>query len=185
MKTLSIGLLALALMSMGLTSPSWATERQSECYTSSQQVTGVATAARHVATVNFITTGGHFHSAPLISATVQVTQPGSCLVVQFQPKAHPDTGYLIYQVRVNGVPMDGQWENLFVRGAPPAFEQPGFGIGRSGNPGNPQSLTTFPFLQIVGPGEYVVEVVYAVACLDRRRDCQRAIDSATLIVGYQ
>ena len=171
--------------SLLLSSPSGATDRQSACVTPAQQVTGVATTVRHVATVNFIATGGRFHATPLISATVEVTQPRSCLVVQFQPKAHPDTEYLVYQVRVNGVPMQGQWESLFVRGAPPAFEQPGFGIDRSGNPGNPQSLTTFPFLQTVQPGTYVVEVLYAVACIGDQSRCERAIDSATLIVGYQ
>ena len=185
MRTTMTVFIALMLLSGGLTSPSWATDGQSECVTPAQKVTGVATTVRHVASVNFITTGGRFHPTPLISATVQVTEPGSCLVVHFQPKAHPDTEYLVYQVRVNGVPMDGQWESLFVRGAPPAFEQPGFGIDRSGNPGNPQSLTTFPFLQIVDPGKYVVEVLYAVVCIGGQTRCQRAIDSATLIVGYQ
>ena len=182
MRTTMTVFVAFMLLSWTIGAPSWATDRQSACVTPAQQVTGVATASRHVATVNFITTGGQFHATPLISATVEVTEPGSCLVVQFQPKAHPDIDYLVYQMRVNRVPMDGQWDNLFVLGAPPAFEQPGFGVGRSASP---QSLTTFPFLQIVDPGTYVVEVLYAVACIGGEPRCQRAIDSATLIVGHQ
>ena len=182
MKTIRIVLVTFALMSGGLTSPSWATDRQSECYTSSQQVTGVATATRHVAAVNFITTGGQFHAIPLISATVEVTEPGSCLVVHFQPQAHPSTAYLVYQIRVNGVPMPGQRiRNLYVLGAPPAFEQPGDDPGG----GEVWPLASYTFLQIVNPGMHHIEVLYAVACLGGQPRCQRAIDSATLIVGYK
>ena len=182
MKTLSRGLVTFALMSMGLASPSWAThEEQPECATTTQQVTGVATAARHVASVDFIATKGQFHSTPLISATVEVTEPGGCLLVHFIPRAHPDLYPLVYQIRVNGVPMEGQRpRNLYVFRAPPAFEHPADTVAYV------HPLITYTFVQRVGtPGTHVVEVLYAVACLNHRLGCQRAIDSATLIVGYQ
>ena len=178
--------------------PSWATHRQQACHTAAPQVTAGATAVRHVATVNFVETGGQFHATPLIRAVVEVTEPGSCLMVHFASKPHPETAHILYQIRVNGVPMPGQWmRNLFVLGAPPAFVEPGYDPGASGDI---QRLTSYTFVQTVQPGPHVVEVLYAVACLAHRRveehddgtvtilpaeDCQRAIDSATLVVGYE
>ena len=180
MKTISIGLVAFALMSWGLTSPSWAThEEQPECTTPAQQVTGVTTAARHVASVDFVATQGQFHSAPLISATVEVTEPRGCLLVHFSPRAHPGLFPLVYQLSVNGVPMPGQRpRNLYVFRAPPAFEHPADSVEYV------HPLITYTFVQRVDPGTHVVEVRYAVACLPHRRGCQRAIDGATLVVGY-
>ena len=181
MKTIRIRLVIFALLSGGLTSPSWAThEEQPECVTPAQQVTGVATAARHVASVDFIATKGQFHSTPLISATVEVTEPGSCLVVHLSPRAHPGLYPLVYQISVNGVPMPGQRpRNLYFFGAPPAFEHPADSAAYA------HALITYTFVQRVNPGTHVVEVRYAVACLPHRVGCQRAIDGATFIVGYE
>ena len=181
MKTLSRGLVTFALMSMGLTSPSWAThEEQPACATTTQQVTGVATAARHVASVDFIATQGQFHATPLISATVEATEPGSCLLVHFTPRAHPGLFPLVYQILVNGVPMAGQRpRNLYVFRAPPAFEHPADSVEYV------HPFITYTFVQRMDPGTHVVEVRYAVACLPHRLGCQRAIDGATLVVGYE
>ena len=108
MRTLMTALLALTLLSGSLASLSYATHRQQACHTTAPQVTAVSTAARHVATVNFVETGGQFHATPLISAAVQATEPGSCLVVHFASRPHPGTALIVYQLRVNGVPMPGQ-----------------------------------------------------------------------------
>lgn len=171
----------LVLGGLLLSSLSWgAHTSQQVCHSATSQVTGVATAAWHLATVDFLATKS-FHATPLITTTVEVTEPGSCLVVQFAPRAHPGRFPLVYQIRVNGVPMPGQRRNLYVVGAPLAFEQPADNTGA----GVVWPLANYVFLQVVNPGVHRVEVFYAVACLHRGDDCARTIDGATLIVGYE
>jgi hypothetical protein len=111
------------------------------------------------AVFNFPNDGvGHFGSTPLLSATIEVTgNQKSCLVASFSAEARPLDNHIVYQVRIDGVPMKGHLPS-FVGVATPVIadaEETDLNLER---------IISHDFFALVAPGTHRVEVYFAGCC---------------------
>lgn len=101
---------------------------------------------------------GHFDPLPLIATTVTVggTQP-SCLVAAFSAMARPLDNHIVFQVRVDGIPMQGHLGGI--GGLPtPVVVDPTEANTAS------QRMVAYNFFAPVRPGVHRVEVLFAGCC---------------------
>ncbi|KJV07772.1 hypothetical protein [Methylocucumis oryzae] len=118
---------------------------------------------------------GGFSPAPLFSTSFKtVSEPSSCVLVNLSVNAQPNDNAMVFQVRVDGKPMNGHWnsKDFFISlGYPIAssFNSPiiwlpnvvenGFFAGI-----DPPHMASFMFFASVGPGTHQVEVLTAGCC---------------------
>jgi hypothetical protein len=111
------------------------------------------------AVFNFPNDGvGHFSSTPLLSAIIEVGgNQRSCVVARFSAEALPLDNHIVYQVRIDGVPMKGHLPG-FVGIATPVIadaEETDLNLER---------IISHDFFAVVEPGRHRVEVLFAGCC---------------------
>jgi hypothetical protein len=118
-------------------------------------------------TVNFNTDGlgnpdptGYFDPTPLISTNVVTNARTSCLVVHFSALVEPQDNHAMFQVRVDGSPMEGH--AIFPYSVPtvqaPVVWDP------EETDKNLTRMVAYSFFASVGPGEHTVDVLFAGCC---------------------
>ncbi len=101
---------------------------------------------------------GHFSSTPLLATTIEVSGRGrSCLVARFSAVARPSDNFVVYQVRVDGVPMKGHLPG-FIGIATPVV------VDAEETDQNLDRMVSHDFFAVVEPGVHRIEVLFAGCC---------------------
>jgi hypothetical protein len=130
--------------------------------------------------VDFLASGGGLDPTPLLHTTVNVSGAGrSCLVVNFSTVARPLDRYVLFQVRVDGVPMQGHIVGFGGFGTPVVLDP-------EETDKNLPRMTAYTFFQPVEPGFHRIEVFQAGCCNVNPPAGPRAFSgSAVLAVHYR
>lgn len=137
------------------------TQNQIECTSKSKHVKAVTSPDYHFTTAiyNFPSDGaGHFDAVPLLTTTVEVAggKP-SCLIAHFSAVAAPNDNHVMFQVRVDGVPMHGHLTGS--GGLPtPVVSDP------EETDMNLPRMVAYNFFAEVRPGIHTVDVLFAGCC---------------------
>jgi hypothetical protein len=108
--------------------------------------------------VDFEASGGGLDTTPLLQTTVNVSGQGrGCLVVNFSTMALPLDDDVVFQVRVDGVPMEGHLSG-FDGFATPVVADP------EETDQNRPRMAAYTFFKEVEPGPHRVEVLFAGCC---------------------
>jgi hypothetical protein len=103
---------------------------------------------------------GHFDAVPLISTTITTTGRRNCVVVHFSAVVEPQDNHVMFQVRVDGVPMQGH--AIFPYSVPtvqaPVVWDP------EETDKNLTRMVAYSFFAEVGGGTHSVEVLFAGCC---------------------
>lgn len=173
------GASVLGLVALGAESA----RAQVNCASASTAVTAVRLGGVRNATVNFSGgpdyAPGAFDAAPLLTTIVNVggTAPG-CLVATLSTLPRPADNHIVYQVRVDGVPMEGH-ANLF-----------GFGTPAVSDPNmvdefyDTNRMASYTFFRRVNPGPHRVDVLFAGCCSAGTGIGAGAVDAATLVLTH-
>jgi hypothetical protein len=130
-----------------------------ECSSKADRVKGVTNPNGHIITTKFQFDVPNLQ--PLLSTTITTSGPTSCVVAHLSGLARITDNYVVFQVRVDGVPMSG---HTFLPGvntpvvfrtidANPEFEDEQFI--------DPTKVVSYNFFTAVPPGEHTVEVMAA------------------------
>jgi hypothetical protein len=136
-------------------------QNQLECTSKSKSVKAVTSPDYHFTTAvyNFPADGvGHFDSVPLLSTTVEVGggKP-SCLIAHFSAVAAPNDNHVMFQVRVDGVPMRGHLSGTGGIATP-------FVSDPEETDMNLPRMVAYNFFTEVRPGLHTVDVLFAGCC---------------------
>jgi hypothetical protein len=100
---------------------------------------------------------GSFDPIPLLNMNVRTSS--KCLVAHLSTFPFPADNHIVFQVRVDGIPMEGHHPNLF-----------GFGVPAVSDPNRTDEFVDVPrmasytFFKPVNPGVHKVEVLFAGCC---------------------
>jgi hypothetical protein len=137
-----------------------AQSNQIECGSKTNAVKAATNSGRGTnAVYNFPADGsGHLDPVPLLTTTVKVGggRP-SCLIAHFSAMAQPLDNQIVFQVRLDGVPMEGHMSN-FVGILGPVVTDP------EETDLNQLRMVSYNFFKEVHPGEHTVEVFFAACC---------------------
>jgi hypothetical protein len=124
---------------------------------------------------------GSFDPTPLLSTTVTVTGKGaSCLVAHFSVMARPTDNYMVFQVRVDGIPMEGHLSGVPGIAAVPVvytIEETDLNV--------PQ-MVAHSFFAHVLPGQHTIDVVFAAGSAEfPPPDNPPSAGSPVLVLNYR
>lgn len=152
MKRITRTLLSVMFISAAaMFSAAQASAQQIECE-------GIATKVKSVTLPNYHNITAWFPGGQLqtvLSTTVTVEGKGrSCLVVDFSAMARPNDNWIVFQVRVDGVPMEGHLGSFSDQLIPvvATVEETDLNYPRP---------VAYNFFAVVGPGEHTVELLTA------------------------
>jgi hypothetical protein len=100
---------------------------------------------------------GHFDTLIRTTVTVGGGRQPSCLVATFSTQAYPLDNSIIFQVRVDGVPMEGHMNGAGNIAAPLVWSPEETDLN------NPR-MVSYTFFKKVTPGVHRVEVLFAGCC---------------------
>lgn len=140
-----------------------------ECQSRSFSVKALSSDVR-TTTVNFNTdengvpdSTGFLDPDPLLSTTVTVGRRGPrCLIVHFSAMAEPLDNFIMFQVQVDGIPMQGHAIFPF---SVPLIENPVVWSPEETDQ-NLTRMVSYHFFEEVERGDHVVEVFFAGCCGD-------------------
>jgi hypothetical protein len=108
--------------------------------------------------VDYAASGGGFDPTPLLQTKVDVSgDERSCLVVNFSTVAYPRDRFIVFQVQVDGVPMEGHLPG-FAGFATPVVVDPDETDKKL------PRMVAYTFFKEVKPGTHSVEVLFAGCC---------------------
>lgn len=129
-----------------------------ECGTEVTRIQSVTRPQFTPTMVDFVASGGGLDPTPLLHTTVQVSgEEPSCLVVNFSTMAVPLDNFIVFQVRVDGVPMEGHVVGLGGFATPVVFDP-------EETDKNLPRMAAYTFFKKVEPGPHRVEVFFAGCC---------------------
>lgn len=146
-------------------------------------VAAVSLGQQRRTTTVFNHNGGTFDSPALLSTTINVKN-SSCVVVHFSANTYIADNSVVYQVRIDGVPMEGHLTSVL-----PA-------VGNSSQPivleahldsndVKTYRMSSYSFFSRVSPGTHKIEVMVAGCCSANTSGSPIVVaDNATLIVQY-
>ena len=173
-------LLLIVLPILWLPLEGWASHDQVACTSKPKNVKAVSIASLHIANVNF-TSGGVFDPVPLLTTTVTVGGGNlSCLVAHFSAIPRPTDNHIVFQVRVDGEPMEGHVPDLFGTGTP-AVSDP----NQTDEFIDVQRMVAYTFFKQVKPGDHTVEVLFAACCSAGSGVGITFVDAAVLTLAFQ
>jgi hypothetical protein len=166
---------------------------QIECESRSTHVKAAASAARSTA-VTYNSNPLVFDPVPLVSTKIRVggERQRNCLVAHFSAMVGPMDNHIVFQARVDGVPMTGHLPE-FVGILVPVVVEPDFSdavfaaLGSGGVPfaDVPQRMVAYNFFRTVKPGEHTVEVLFAGCCSSNPLGSGAVVNRATLILEFR
>jgi hypothetical protein len=173
----SLPLIALLLASLGHP----ANAAQIECAGRTPRVKALTSPDFRPTLHPFQLPPGSFDPTPLLSTTVTVTGKGpSCLVAHFSVMARPTDNYMVFQVRVDGVPMEGHLSGVPGIAAVPVvytIEETDLNV--------PQ-MVAHSFFAKVSPGQHNVDVLFAAGSdLDPDPANPPSAGSPVLVLSYR
>lgn len=146
-------------------------------------VTAVSLGQERRTTTVFNHNGGTFDSSPLLSATINAKN-SSCVVVNFSANTYIADNSVMYQVRMDGVPMEGHLTSVL-----PAVGNSAQPIVLEGDEDGAATKTyrmsSYSFFGKASPGNHKIEVMVAGCCSANISGSPVVVaDNATLIVQY-
>lgn len=155
-------------------------DRQTECGSEVTRIQSVNRPNYTPTMVDLAASGGALDPTPLLQTTVDVTgEDRSCLVVNFSTVAYPRDKYVVFQVQVDGVPMEGHLLG-FAGFATPVVVDP------EETDKNLPRMVAYTFFKQVDPGKHTVEVFFAGCCSTNPPATPRAhAGSPVLAVHYR
>jgi hypothetical protein len=131
------------------------------------QLAKAASSGVRTTTVNFNTDAfgnpdptGYFDPSPLISTSIVTTGRSTCLIVRFSALVEPQDNHVMFQVRVDGSPMEGH--AIFPYSVPtvqaPVVWDP------EETDKNLTRMVAYNFFAPVAPGAHTVDVLFAGCC---------------------
>ncbi|MEP6925470.1 MAG: hypothetical protein ABI954_13465, partial [Pyrinomonadaceae bacterium] len=161
LKLIGAGLAVFLLMVFAFSASANAQTAQIECESKSKAIKVVTVEQFQGANAvfNFPNDGiGHFSSTPLLSTTIDVGgRQRTCVVARFSTEALPLDNHMVFQVRVDGVPMKGHVLS-FVGIPTPVVTDP------EETDLNLPRMVSHDFFAVVEPGTHRVEVLFAGCC---------------------
>lgn len=161
-----------------------AQQEQLECASKTTQVKAVSTQGVNRSAFNFTSElhPGALDPTPLLTTTVKTSGKSSCLFAHFSAYARPADNHLIFQVRVDGQPMEGHAPDFVGFGVPIVSEPNTTEIEVFDVP----RMAAYNFFKEVGPGDHTVEVRLAACCGDPAGEFGLVIvDAAVLTLEYK
>jgi hypothetical protein len=153
---LLVGLTTAGLAALPAT-PAEALLNQVECASATGRTKAVLYPDHRDTIVDYYASKG-FDAVPLLATTVEVGGSGpSCLVATFSATAMPRDNAVAFQVRVDGVPMQGHLGGLN------GVQVPAVADPRESIPARDRMVSFTSFAQ-VRPGTHRVEVLFASCC---------------------
>ena len=157
---------AAALLLVAIAGDASAQTGKARCLGKAQYVQAASSGVRTTA-VNFNTDQfgnpdptGYFDPKPLITAVVETTSPYTCLILHFSSEVQPLDNHVMFQVRVDGIPVEGH--AIFPYSIPtvqaPVVWDP------EETDKNVARMVAYNFFDIVPPGTHRVEVRFAGCC---------------------
>lgn len=157
---------AVALLLVGLATDASAQTGAARCAGTAQFVRAQSSGVR-TTTVNFNTDAlgnpdptGYFDPKPLIATSIATTADSTCLVVHFSALAEPQDNHVMFQVRVDGKPMQGH--AIFPYSIPtvqaPVVWDP------EETDQNLTRMVAYSFFAAVGAGTHKIDVRFAGCC---------------------
>jgi hypothetical protein len=132
--------------------------RQTTCGSEVTRIKSVTRPDFTPTTVDFAASGGGLDPTPLLETTVSVAgEDRSCLVVNFSTMARPLDNHILFQVQVDGVPMEGHLSS-FAGFATPVVADP------EETDKNLPRMVAYTFFKEVAPGLHRVQVFFAGCC---------------------
>lgn len=172
----------LAAASVSLLWPSFAgraADNQIECESKSKNVKGVTAPGTRGTAVAFGTNPNNFDPTPLLSTKITVGgRRSSCLIAHFSAMAQPQDNQAVFQVRVDGVPMQGHAAGLLGVPVPVVYDP-----DESAAMGPPR-MVAYNFFTEVEPGEHTVEVLFAGCCSSDPNGSGVVVESPVLTLEY-
>ena len=167
---------ALALL---LTSAlAWPLKSQAaECESRSNMVKAISLPNTHFIDTQFAEPS-ILNFEPLMSTTVTVSGGGTCLIAHFSTQTRVTDNYIVFQVLVDGVPMEGHW-----------ISSSGTPVVASNIEDDAEQLTDFPrifahnFFLEIGHGEHTVEVMVGAGS-GIAEDNRPSVSSPVLTLEY-
>ena len=130
-----------------------------ECETPSSRVKAVTFNGLRSTAVPYNTAPTHFDPLPLLSTKIEVSgEDASCVIAHFSAEAAPLDNWVVFQVRLDGVPMRGHTAGLAGVPVPVVYDP-----DESGALG-PYRMVAYDFFTKVEPGLHIVEVMFAGCC---------------------
>jgi hypothetical protein len=103
---------------------------------------------------------GHFDPTPLIATNIVKVKQRTCLIVHFSALVEPQDNHVMFQVRVDGTPMEGH--AIFPYSIPtvqaPVVWDP------EETDKNLTRMVAYNFFASIGPGTHTVDVLFAGCC---------------------
>ena len=103
---------------------------------------------------------GYFDPKPLISIPIVTTAARTCVFVDFSALVEPQDNHVMFQVRVDDVPMEGH--AIFPYSVPTVKAPVVWDPEETDN--NLTRMVAYTFFDLVGPGAHTVEVRFAGCC---------------------
>jgi hypothetical protein len=130
-----------------------------ECESASSRVKGVTFPGVRSTAVPYNTAPTHFDPVPLLATRIEVSgEEPSCLVAHFSTEASPLDNWVVFQVRVDGVPMRGHTAGLAGVPVPVVYDPD------ESTASGPPRMVSYDFFTKVEPGIHLVEVMWAGCC---------------------
>jgi hypothetical protein len=156
------GALALLLGVSLLCPDGQARADQIVCRSTASTVQGVTRADTHAISTKYQVDNPNLE--PLLTTTVTVTGTGlSCIVAHLSALVRITDNYVVFQVRVDGVPMEGHLPGLGPVATPVVYTAIDTWINdpASEQLSDPTKMVAFNFFKTVKPGVHTVEVLVA------------------------
>lgn len=158
---------------------------QSSCTSLSNAVKGVTDPAVRTTAVAFNSNPARFDPVPLLDTTITVGGTiASCLMAHFSAEARPLDNWVVFQVTVDGAPMQGH--AALLAGLPPVvFDPDETQLGDSFNGIGPYRMVAYDFFANVRPGPHRIQVWFAGCCSANINGSGAHVQSPVLTLEYR
>lgn len=177
--TAGLFVVAIAISLIWPTFDGQAANQQVECDGKAKNVKAITAAGVRTTAVSLTAHPGLFDPVPLLSTKITVGgKRPSCLMANFSAMALPQDNWVVFQVRVDGVPMKGHAAGLGGVTEPVVFDPD------EGGANGVFRMVAYNFFTAVEPGEHTVEVMYAGCCSSEPLGSGAAVESPVLKLEY-
>ena len=177
--TAALSVVAITISLAWPTFDSQAANQQVECDGIAKNVKAITAPGVRTTAVSLTANPGLFDPVPLLSTRIVVGgRRPSCLFADFSAMALPQDNWVVFQVRVDGVPMRGHAAGLGGVTEPVVFDPD------EGGADGVFRMVAYNFFTVVEPGEHTVEVMYAGCCSSEPFGSGAAVESPVLKLEY-
>ncbi|MEW5987291.1 MAG: hypothetical protein AB1791_11695 [Chloroflexota bacterium] len=174
-----VALAGLTLLVLAWTAQ--ASVNEAACTGQVSHVTSATSSEEHVVFHDFLAQGGTFDETPLLSTSITVGGAWpSCLTAHLSTMTRSAADGVVFQVRIDGVPMEGHIAGYQGYPAPVVVQE----VTADESAEGVEKMVAYNFVGRVTPGPHLVEVVWA-SCCNRPGDTYAYAHSPVLTLYYK